>query len=65
MRPSLVAECRFLAVAIVGAYVVLNALLAACAPVIAHWPMYGITAVTIPPTVLAMVYLVIPLARRL
>jgi antibiotic biosynthesis monooxygenase (ABM) superfamily enzyme len=64
-RPWLIARCRFLASAILGAYVVLNSLLALCAPVIAHWPMYGITAVTVPPMVLTMIYLVIPLARRL
>jgi antibiotic biosynthesis monooxygenase (ABM) superfamily enzyme len=63
--PSLIARCRFLALAIVGGYIVLNSLLAVCAPVIAHWPMYGITAVTVPPMVLTMIYLVIPLARRL
>jgi hypothetical protein len=62
---TLTAQCRFLALTILGAYVVLNALLALCAPLIARWPMYGITAVTVPPTVLAMIYLVIPLARRL
>jgi hypothetical protein len=65
IRLSLIAQCRFLGSAIIGAYVVLNTLLAASAPVVAHWPMYGVTALTVPPTVLAMIYVVIPLARRL
>ena len=59
-----IVRCRFLAAAMLGAYVVLNTLLAAVAPLTAHWPIYGVTALTIPPMVLAMVYLVIPLARR-
>lgn len=60
----LIARCRFLLVAMSGAYVVLNVLLAMVAPLTAHWPIYGVTALTIPPMVLAMVYLVIPIARR-
>jgi hypothetical protein len=60
----LLARCRFLAVAMLGAYVVLNVLLVAVAPITAHWPIYGVTAVTVPPMVLTMIYLVIPIARR-
>lgn len=63
-QSPLITRCRFLAAAMLGAYAVLNALLAAVAPVTVHWPVYGVTALTIPPMVLAMVYLVIPLARR-
>ncbi|HLH93056.1 MAG TPA: hypothetical protein VKX28_31925 [Xanthobacteraceae bacterium] len=64
-QSPLIARCRFLAAAMLGAYVVLNALLAAVTPITVHWPVYGVTALTIPPMVLAMIYLVIPLARRL
>jgi hypothetical protein len=64
VQSALIARCRFLGVAMVGAYVVLNGLLVAVAPVTKHWPVLGVTAVTVPPMVLAMVYLVIPLARR-
>ena len=55
---------RFLAVAMVGAYVILNAMLAALSPLTAGWPTYAVTGVAVPPMVLAMVYAVIPLARQ-
>jgi hypothetical protein len=45
-------------------YTVLNALLAALAPLTEGWPTYGTTAIAVPPMVLAMVYVVIPLARK-
>jgi hypothetical protein len=61
---SLLARGRFLAVAMVGAYLILNALLALLAPLTAHWPTYAVTAVAVPPMVLAMVHIVIPLAKR-
>jgi hypothetical protein len=61
---SLFSRCRFLAIAMLGAYLVLNLLLALTAALTANWPIYGITALTVPPMVLAMVYIVIPLARR-
>jgi antibiotic biosynthesis monooxygenase (ABM) superfamily enzyme len=65
IAPSLAARGRFLAAAIGGAYVVLNGLLTAAAPLTAKWPVYAVTAVTVPPMVLVMIYVVIPLARRL
>ena len=55
---------RFLGIAMLGAYLTLNALLAAVAPLTADWPLYATTALTVPPMVLVMVYVVIPLARR-
>lgn len=63
-QPKSFARLRFLGVAMLGAYVVLNLLLALLAPVTAHWSTPALTAVAVPPMVLAMVYLVIPLARR-
>lgn len=60
----LLTRLRFLAIAMVGAYSILNLLLAALAPLTAHWPTYAVTALAVPPMVLAMVYAVIPLARH-
>jgi hypothetical protein len=60
----IVSRCRFLAAAILGAYLILNVLLKISAPLTAHWPTYGVTAVAVPPMVLAMIYVVIPIARR-
>jgi len=66
ITPSLLAaHGRFLAPAIGGAYVVLNALMTVLAPLTKGWPVYGVTAVTAPPMVVVMVYVVMPLARRL
>lgn len=62
--PAVLGRIRFLAVAMLGAYLVLNALLAVLMPLLDGWPLYALTAFTVPPMVLAMVYLVIPLARR-
>jgi antibiotic biosynthesis monooxygenase (ABM) superfamily enzyme len=58
------ARFRFLAVAMLGAYLSLNLLLALLSPVTAQWPTVAVTALAVPPMVLAMVYLIIPLARR-
>ena len=63
--PSLIARLRFLAGAMLGAYLVLNLLLAVAVPLIGPMPLYCTTAITVPPMVLAMVYAVIPAARRL
>ncbi len=56
---------RFLAVTTVGAYVVINLLMVLLRPVTRGLPQLGMTALIVPPMVLAMVHLVIPLARRL
>jgi hypothetical protein len=61
---AVLARCRFLAILMLGAYVLINAILAALAPLTAGWPIWKITALAVPPMVLGMVYLVIPLARR-
>jgi hypothetical protein len=60
----LLAKSRFLGTAMAGAYAVLNVLLAVLAPLTEGWPTYGTTALAVPPMVLAMVYVVIPLARK-
>lgn len=58
------ARLRFLAVATGGAYAAINLLLALLAPLTQGWPTLGVTAVAVPPMVLAMVYGVIPIAFR-
>lgn len=63
-RPKRFARFRFLAVAMLGAYAILNLLLALLSPVTSQWPTVAVTALAVPPMVLAMVYLIIPLARR-
>lgn len=54
---------RFLGTLMLGAYLLINLILAALAPLTAGWPMWGVTALAVPPMVLGMVYLVMPLAR--
>jgi uncharacterized membrane protein AbrB (regulator of aidB expression) len=63
-RHRLASRLRFLAIAIVGAYAAINLLLAVLAPLTAGWPIFGVTALAVPPMVLAMVYGVIPVAFR-
>jgi antibiotic biosynthesis monooxygenase (ABM) superfamily enzyme len=58
------AQLKFLSAAILGAYLVINALMLALGPLTRGLPQLGMTAVIVPPMVLAMVYLVIPAARR-
>lgn len=55
---------RFLVIAIIGAYAAINLVLAMLAPFTAGWPIFGVTALAVPPMVLAMVYGVIPIAFR-
>jgi hypothetical protein len=62
--PALLTRVRFLGTAMLGAYVLINLILAALAPLTGGWPLWGITAIAVPPMVLGMIYLVIPLARR-
>ncbi len=47
---------RFLVIAIIGAYAAINLVLAMLAPFTAGWPIFGVTALAVPPMVLAMVY---------
>lgn len=62
-RPRL-AHMRFLATLMVGAYILINILLACLAPITDGWPVWATTALAVPPMVLGMVHLVIPIARR-
>jgi len=55
---------RFFTVASIGAYSVLNVLLQVVHSFAAAWPTYAVTAITVPPMVLSMIYVVIPFARR-
>ena len=57
-------QVRFLTVAMLGAWTALNLLLSAASPLTRGWPIQATTALTVPLMVLAMVYLVIPVARR-
>ncbi|MCR4522805.1 MULTISPECIES: hypothetical protein [Bosea] len=59
-----VSRLRFLMVATVGAYAAINLMLALLSPFTAGWPIFGVTALAVPPMVLAMVYGVIPIAFR-
>jgi hypothetical protein len=61
---ALLARARFFAIAMLGAYLLINLILALAAPIIHDWPLYGATAIAVPPMVIAMVQFVIPLARR-
>ncbi len=63
-RAHVASRFRFLAVAMAGAYVILNALLAALSPLTAGWPTVAVTGLAVPPMVLAMVYAIIPVARH-
>lgn len=58
------AQLRFLGATMVGAYAVLNALMLILKPITQGMPPLASTALVVPPMVLAMVYLVIPMARR-
>jgi len=55
----------FLASAMAGAYVLINAILWLTAPLTEGWPVWRVTLVAVPPMVMGMVYGVMPLARRL
>lgn len=62
MRP--LDRLRFLGAAMLGAYVAINAIMLAARPFTHGMPQLVSTAVIVPPMVLAMVFLVIPVARR-
>jgi antibiotic biosynthesis monooxygenase (ABM) superfamily enzyme len=57
-------QLRFLGIAILGAYLVINLLMFVLGPLTQGMPQLAMTAVIVPPMVLAMVFLVIPAARR-
>ena len=56
---------QFLSILTIGAYVLINLILAVLAPLTAGWPLWGVTAIAVPPMVIGMVYGVIPFARRM
>jgi len=58
-------KIKFLLLAMIGAYLSLNLLHFALAPLIDHWSGLAASAVVVPPMVLSMVYLVIPVAKKL
>jgi antibiotic biosynthesis monooxygenase (ABM) superfamily enzyme len=59
-----VARFRFLGAAMVGAYLVINLLMFLLRPVVEGMHPFASTALLVPPMVLAMVYVVIPVAKR-
>lgn len=60
---SLLARLRFLGTLMLGAYLLINLILLALAPLTTGWSSWAVTALAVPPMVLGMVYLVIPVAR--
>ncbi len=61
---AIAAQLRFLAISMLGAYALINGLLAALALFVSDWPRWATTGLAVPPMVLGMVYFVIPFARR-
>lgn len=59
-----IARLRFLVAAMAGAYLVINGLMVLLEPLTHGMTPIAFTAVLVPPMVLAMVYVVIPLAKR-
>jgi hypothetical protein len=59
-----IVRLRFLGAVMVGAYVLINGLMLLLQPVIRDMHPFASTAVLVPPMVLAMVYVVIPVAKR-
>ena len=55
---------RFLGTMMLGAYGLINALLALLAPFTEGWPTWAVTLCAVPPMVLGMVHLVLPVARK-
>ena len=63
-RNPILARLRFLGTLMLGAYLLINSILAMLAPLTSGWSTWSVTALAVPPMVLGMVYLVIPIARR-
>jgi antibiotic biosynthesis monooxygenase (ABM) superfamily enzyme len=59
-----IARLRILGAVMVGAYVLINGLMLLLQPFIRGLHPLASTAVLVPPMVLAMVYVVIPVAKR-
>ena len=58
------AHTHFLGLVMLGAYSLINAILAIAAPFTSGWPLWQLTLVAVPPMVLGMVHGIVPLARR-
>ena len=63
LAPKL-AHIRFLLTLMMGAYLLINGILALIGPLTTGWPIWAVTALAVPPMVIGMVHLVIPIARR-
>lgn len=61
---AILAHLRFLGLMMVGAYALINTILALLSPLTAGWPIWASTLLAVPPMVMGMVHLVLPLARR-
>ena len=62
-NPSL-ARLRFLGTLMLGAYLLINALLLALKPVTGGWPVWSVTALAVPPVVLGIWWFVRRLRAR-
>ena len=61
---AILAHLRFLGLMMIGAYALINAILALLSPLTAGWPIWASTLLAVPPMVMGMVHLVLPFARR-
>ncbi|NMN57523.1 uncharacterized protein (DUF983 family) [Xanthobacter sp. SG618] len=61
---AILAHLRFLGLMMIGAYALINAILALLSPITAGWPIWASTLLAVPPMVMGMVHLVLPIARR-
>lgn len=61
---AILAHLRFLGLMMIGAYALINVILALLSPLTAGWPIWASTLLAVPPMVMGMVHLVLPLARR-
>jgi hypothetical protein len=55
---------QFLGLLMLGAYLLINLILLALAPLTAGWSLWAVTAIAVPLMVIGMVYGIIPFARR-
>lgn len=60
--PSL-SHLRFLALMMVGAYLLINLIMGLLSPFTSGWPVWATTLCAVPPMVVGMVHVVLPLAR--
>lgn len=61
---AILTHLRFLGMMMVGAYGLINLILAVLSPLTAGWPVWATTLLAVPPMVVGMVHLVLPVARR-